>query len=155
MPNLFSSKASCRPKRGDMALKNADHVEFTIADSGKAVGKVSGQHEGGGVYSGKTMFREEGVYDIQAHAKAEGMKVMPIKQTVVGGVSAQEPEIVGRNGSKRGRASPLNEACQNLFTRWEKSGIVKRRYTYKLRRAHDHNGGLKNECRTNAVFSRC
>ncbi|WP_307891746.1 FixH family protein [Bacillus swezeyi] len=80
--------------QGSKALKSADQAVFAIskAASGEQIGEIAAKHEGKGIYSAETIFHENGVYDIQVHAKAGDMRVMPIKRVIVGDVSHQEIE---------------------------------------------------------------
>ncbi|MCI4126517.1 FixH family protein [Bacillus haynesii] len=82
--------------RGNAGLENADGTVFYIskAAGGERIKEITAKHEGKGIYSADTMFPEHGVYDIQVHAEADGMRVMPVKRVIVGDVSHEELQSV-------------------------------------------------------------
>lgn len=67
-------------------VQDADEVEFEVwkENQKKNSEMIKAQHDQNGIYMAQKMFKEEGVYYIQAHVTARGMHKMPIKELVVG-----------------------------------------------------------------------
>lgn len=70
-------------------VTDADKVEFEVWKDREKKDSVTipAKHEKNGKYTAKHVFKEQGVYFVQAHASARGTHVMPIKRLIVGNVS--------------------------------------------------------------------
>lgn len=93
--------------QGTEGVEDAQEVEFEIwqhAEREEGVW-VTGIHQGAGMYQNTHTFANDGIYFIQAHVKARGLQVMPMKQLIIGDVSKEELKQLENRGSQSEQGS--------------------------------------------------
>lgn len=73
-------------------VDNAEDVIFEIwkNDNPSQVDKIKATNDGNGVYSAEKAIDEDGLYYVKVQASANGSRVMPTKQFVVGKLSEED-----------------------------------------------------------------
>jgi hypothetical protein len=91
-PQLFRAILS----QGGKVVDDADYVHFTISkkNSSNPIETIVAANEGNGVYTVERTIDREGIYYVKVYASANGDRVMPTKQFIVGEISDEEIDPV-------------------------------------------------------------
>lgn len=79
-------------RQGDNMVDDAQVVQFTIWRNGNPnqVDRIEATNDGNGVYSAEKAIHEDGLYYVKVQASANGSRVMPTKQFIVGELSEED-----------------------------------------------------------------
>lgn len=95
IPEIMNSgesvKIQAKVTQGLEVVDDARKVEFELWKRGQKDHElVKAKYEGKGIYGVEKTFAEDGIYYVIAHVTARDMHNMPLKELIVGNVSAKE-----------------------------------------------------------------